>query len=99
ARRGRRRWPAGWWTAAAPNRRGERGQEPGMVLAQPGPQLLHELGAPPDRVLVSAGEHGDRAARPLSAGRVRCRCASLRKILASVIASAWSLFFPDTDVR
>ena len=39
---------------------GERGQEPRVVLLQPGPQLLHQLGAPPHRVLIRAGEHRDR---------------------------------------
>jgi hypothetical protein len=39
---------------------GERGQHAGVVLAQQRAELVVRAGALPDRVLLGAGQHGDR---------------------------------------
>jgi hypothetical protein len=58
----RARITAGEMGRGQPARAGrERGQETGIELAQPGTQLLHELGAPPHPVLIGPGKHRDRA--------------------------------------
>jgi hypothetical protein len=54
---------------AGPGAGGEGGQEARVVLAQPGAQLLHQLGAPPHPVLVSPREHGDRAGQTTVVGQ------------------------------
>jgi len=46
----------------------EGGQEAGVELAQQGPQFLDSLAAPPDSVLSSASQHGNRL-RQLAIGR------------------------------
>lgn len=77
---------------------GEGGQEPWVVLAQQGAQLVARPGAPPRCVLVGAGQHRDRAGqldvrgqRPVGVGA--------GALLAKVTASRWSDFLRNTECR
>jgi hypothetical protein len=78
---------------------GESGQEAGEELARQCPQFLDGLDAPPGGVLSGAGEDRNRLANSLSAGSLRWAWASVRRMLAKVIASAWSDFFRETQCR
>jgi hypothetical protein len=76
-----------------------RGEEAGEVLAQVRGELVGGLGAVPHRVLLGAGEDRDGLGEFGVGGQSAVGAASVRRMLASTIASRWSDFLRETAWR